>query len=440
MVQDGGQLTRIEHPCRVLYGAATGLERSLVDVGGGRIIDIPAEKIIDMWDPWAISEENLPLLAWAMQARMWESDWTSHTKREWTAYQWHFQALRGTYAGIEMALKYMGRDFTGGYNLLEALTAPQGFFAAQDLTKEEWDAWIRRMPQVRIKLAHGYGKADGEFFAAHEPNATDGFADVFAAGVDDGPALYGRRAVLRRPGQPDQELKLVEWTTKTETRQTVDFEQVCIPGNAGATFVADDDCADDDRYTDSELQPPKLYSFRLDGSYDHVSSQLHLSTISPGLEPIDVQFERDSDIGWGDSHFFGGDFADNFFADNGRDAYEMLADRVYLLDPTIAAPLMDGVSFADVDRVDYPPYQAELLIDLKTKEAGPAFFSDESAPEEAFAIADDFADFDRALRATVASKAFRDRALDDFEICHPLRFGDAVTETTKFGDQPRSWL
>lgn len=441
----GNRFKVIERPgSKVLYPAATGLEKAMADVDSERVIRIPDWKIQDMWDAYEIDLENLPILAWGMQARMWEDGWTESTKREWTAEQWKFQALRGTRAGIEMALKFMGRDFTGGYDLLEVLTAPQGFYASPDLTKDEMDAWIRQMPQIRIKLAHGYGVADGEFYVGNVTNATEGFSEFNHAARDDGWQLYGRRAVLRRPGQQDQDLGMVEWETRTENRQTIDFITVSIPGKAGSAICAEDIAVNDDQFADGDELAPQLFSIRRDGSYDHVSSQLHLSMLTPGLEPINVQYDRDSDIGWGNSFIFDGDLCEDdgtgCYADNGRDAFEMLADRIYLLDPTIAAPLMAGTSFVGVDRVDYPPYHAELLVDLITKDRLPSWYASETALVDTFVVPEDLDDFDRALRATVASKALRDKVGDDFAVTHPLAWGDVIKQETRFGDQPRSWL
>ena len=422
------------HGARLLYRAATGLEKALADVDGERLTALYAEAVRDVWDPWAISRENLPVLAWAMQARLWEDEWAEHTKREWTANQWHFQALRGSQAGVEMALRTTGRDFTGGYNLLEVLAPPQGFFASPSMTKDEWDAWVRQMPELRIQLAHGVGLSVSEFFAG------DGVVGKYAAGRDDGPALYGRRAVLRRPGQPDQYLGMVEWRTRVERRETIDYERVSVPGLAGAAFVAGEDHVSEERFVDADELAPRIYSFQLDGSYDHVTSELHLSTIAPGLDPMNVQFERDSDVGEAGPFFFVNDHADDGFADNGRDAYEMLADRIYLMDPAIAVPMTDGVSFVGVDRVGFPPYHAELMVDLITREAWPAWFAGETAAAESFAAPDDLSDFNRAMRAIVAGKALRDRVLADFAVVHPLAFGDPVRETTTFAEHRPSLL
>jgi len=39
----------------------------------------------NMWDPRNISPENLPVLAWAMQAQPWDEAWPEETKRQWVA-------------------------------------------------------------------------------------------------------------------------------------------------------------------------------------------------------------------------------------------------------------------------------------------------------------------------------------------------------------------
>lgn len=425
----------IEHACLILYRSATGLEKALVDVGGGRLILLPAERVRDMWDAWAISAENLPVLAWAMQAQLWDDDWADHTKREWVAAQWEYQALRGTEAGVALALKIMGRDFTGGYDLRDLLVAPQGFFAAPDIPREEWDEWIRQMPELRIQLARKTGLADGEFYVL------DGFAGDNHAGRDDGPLLYGRRVILRWPGRPDVDLGMLD-VVRDETGE---WERISLPGLAGAAFIAGVDVATDERFVDGDEVAPSFYSFQLDPSYDHTSSLLHLSTIGPGLRPLGVEFERVSDAGWGDHFWFVNDIVDEYFADNGRDAAALLADRIFLHDPNVASPMTAGISFAGVDRVDWPPYNAELLIDLITREPGPAWIANETAAEESFAIPDDWSDFNRAMRALKgpgAATSLRDKIMADFDVMHPLRFGEPilVNPDTRFGDHRPSWL
>lgn len=427
----------IEHPCLILYRSATGLEKALVDVGGGRLIVMDAEAIRDMWDPYRISDANLPTLAWAMQAQLWDDDWSNSTKREWIARQWEYQAIRGTRRAVEMALKIMGQDFVAcrGYELLDLLVAPQGFFASPDLSKDEWDDWIRQMPELRISLARRTGKADGEFYVL------DGFAGDNHVGRDSGSELYGRRVVLRWPGRPDVELGMLE-TIFDEHGQV---DRISLPGDAGAAFLAGLDFVDDARFVNGDAVKPQFYSFRLDPSYDHLTSLLHLSTITAGLRPIDVQFERVTETGWGNHSWFINDFVPEYFV-GPNDAAELIIDRIFLLLPGTISPIGAGISFADVDRVGWPPYNAELLVDLCTvQHARYSWIANDTAPGESFAVPDDWSDFDRALRALKgpgSATCLRDKIMVDFDSMRPLQFRDPIyyEPWTLFGEHRRNWL
>jgi phage tail P2-like protein len=450
----------IEYPgSRIIYKAAPPFERSLADTDAERLLGLNAELIIDVWDPYAISFQNLPYLAWAMGALLWEKDWKEDTKREWTARQWEWKALRGTEAGIAMALDFMGRDFvgTGGYELVQALTPPAGFYASPNLTKEQHDAWIRMMPQIRIKFAVGRGYGSDEFFAAPAEGwenllpDDEGFEPLplfaapegeGAAGRDDGWELWGRKAVLRLANGQETPLKLSEWREATEARPGVIMGQAASAGRSEqGGFFAGVDFEGDDKFVCFEEEKPHIYNYRIDTTYEHSLSTLHLDYLFPDLEPIDIRYERNSDIGEGGPAFFAGvDFADDAYADPGLDAAEMLADRIYLHDPSVVAPMNEGSSFAGVDRVSVPAYHADLLVDLKTKEKPDSWIAGESFEGEGFAIPEDLKDFDRALRAVAASKALRDKVGVSFEVTLPIRFGDYLSEGTTFDAQVRNIL
>jgi hypothetical protein len=113
----------------------------------------------------------------------------------------------------------------------------------------------------------------------------------------------------------------------------------------------------------------------------------------------------------------------------------MLADRIYMLDPDIQAPMMEGISFAGVDRVGIPVAYAELLIDLKTSETLPSWFVDEGYVGESAECPEDRSHFERGLRAVAAAKALRDTVAVSFETVHPIAWADNVTEASAFGDE-----
>lgn len=115
---------------------------------------------------------------------------------------------------------------------------------------------------------------------------------------------------------------------------------------------------------------------------------------------------------------------------------EMLADRVYLLDQTVAGPMNAGVSFAGVDRVSIPVKTAEILVDLGMTDAAPSFYEDDNLVGESFATIEDMSHVDRALRAVNAGKTPSQTVLTSFEAYKPVTFGSVISESTKAGQ----WL
>ena len=418
---------------KLIYRAATGLEKAMADVEVQRILGTYAEIIIDQWDPYAISANNLPYLAWAMGTNLWESDyWSEAAKREWVANQWTFKSIRGTPDAFKMALK------PSGYHVTDIVRPPQGFFASPELTKEQWDAWIRQMPELRIFFDERAGtRGEDEFFVDGPDPLTDdeanvGFADADAAPINDGWVLRGRRAVIRHRGV-DTPVYSIEYNHAEQQDGVVDFERISTFGKSTHSLIADEGFADED-FGCAEEVVPKLYTLRLDRNYGHDLSTLGLTTVVPDLEPLTPRYERNSDVGYGNGFLFSdGDYSDTAFADHPDGGDKLLADRIYLLDPEVTEPMMEGVSFADESRVGIPLFTAELQIDLHTKELNKAFFAEASFAEEAMAIPEDLTHIDRALRAVVEAKALRDTILVSFAPIRPVAMGDYLQVNTPYG-------
>lgn len=441
---------------KLLYRAASGLEKSMADVDGERLISMYAEIIHDQWDPYAISYNNLPYLAYAMGALLWEEGWSESTQREWTARQFEYKSLRGTQAGIEMALNYSGRDFVGpgGYEVTQAIRPPQSFWAGPALSKEEYDFWIHLMPELRITFYQGVGWDGVDVLFCDDGGAG------WHVGLDDGEALYGRKAFLRVKGV-DYPLQIYTFTKTINGVESVDYERVALPGKAGFAVTTEDFVNDDERFVCAEEIVPRLVTIRIDGSYDHEQSLLHLDTVLPGLDPIDVRYERNSDIGWANSFFFVNDWADSrntfepqpepepliylppnvprkytplvYYADAGYDAARMLADRIFLYDPAIVGILSGGVSFVGVDYVSWPAYTADLMINLHTDDDAWSWFGDEGfvTDDNYFASTVQLQDFDRACRAVVTSQALRDRVRTAYDPTRLIELRErAFIETT----------
>jgi hypothetical protein len=104
-----------------------------------------------------------------------------------------------------------------------------------------------------------------------------------------------------------------------------------------------------------------------------------------------------------------------------------------LLDPTVAGPMTEGISFADISRVGIPTFTAEVQIDLGLVETSRACIADVSFCEEPFAVPEDYSHIERACRAVCAAKALRDTILISFAPKRPIEMGDRLTDPA-YGD------
>ena len=337
------------------------------------------------------------------------------------------------------------------------------------------------MPEVRITFYQGVGWDGVDVMFCGDGGVCD------AVGLDDGWSLYGRKAYLRVRGT-DYPLQIYRFEKTINGVNTIDYERVSIPGQAGFAFTTEDFVNDDERFVCAEAIKPYLITLRFDGSYDHEKSDLHLDSVVPGLEPIDVRYTRNSDVGWGNSFYFVGDWSDSrnvlvpdravtgsgslsaqgsnlysgvltvhgfghiaagefglfnvsplygdpivFYADAGYDAARMLADRVFLHDPAIVGAITGGISFVGVDYVSWPAYTADLMIDLHTDDDVWSWFADEghTTDDNYFSSTVQLQDFDRSNSAVVTSQALRDRVRVAYDPTRLIELRErAWTETT----------
>jgi hypothetical protein len=326
------------------------------------------------------------------------------------------------------------------YRVTGMVRPPQGFYASPELTKEEWDSWIRQMPEIRIYFAPREGRRGlDEFFAEPEddgvfPVANVGFSDQDAVSADDGWALRGRIAVLRQFGI-DTPMFTYEYIPTINERGVYDFDRVSTRGRSSVGFFADESACDEDNFVCFEEVVPKLFTIRLDRTYGHDTSRFALSALTPGLAPLTPRFERSSDIGNGGPWFFSDcDFSDEGAADRVDGGDKMLADRLYILDPGILAPMMRGISFSDLDRVGLPTFTAEVQIDLGLHESKNIMFSDDCVADMDYVGVEDLSHRERALRAVVAAKALRDTVLVSFAPQRPMQLGDYMPADAQYDD------
>lgn len=411
---------------KLLYTASSPLERALADVEVAHMMATPARLITENLDPWEVESRNLVFLAYGMGVTLWEPAWSDTTRREWVANQWLFKQGVGSLPAYRMALD------ASEYDITDYITPPGGFFVSRDLTVEETNDWLRRMPQIRIKFASKTG-VDLEMFASPDggalatvgpngpipeiPGADVSFWFDAFLGIDDGRALYGNIAVLRYGD--GHEVPLEMWdrvdTSKNVNEQV--FEQLSVPAFLPtAFFLGEDFLEDDGNYVSHDDGEGRIYSFIVPEVVNVSTSEFAMTPLVPGLEPLSPRYEINSDVEY---DLIPSAFANDWTLDveylTPDDGGLLLAHQMYLLDPSVSAAMNEGISFVDDARIGIPSDYAELAIDTHTLLPENTFILNDSWMDDGYAAPEDLTDFDRACRAVVAAKALRDTILVCFE-------------------------
>jgi phage tail-like protein len=112
-----------------------------------------------IWNPWTCPPDFLTLLAHAFSVDLWEEEWSGTRKRAIIANAIRMHREKGTEAGLRSYLYY-----TPG--LIKSLLAPpQRVYSGPSPTKEAREAWLSRLPQVRVWRSFEQGDFGGKVFS-----------------------------------------------------------------------------------------------------------------------------------------------------------------------------------------------------------------------------------------------------------------------------------
>ena len=399
----------------LLPKSATAFERSLTDAME-RATDLPVP-IADLAAVETVPGDFVPWLAWGLSTDLWDRNWSLEKKRSVAKAWYRLHRLKGTLAGTKQHLAFFDAK------LIDYRIAPEGYFAAPSVPKEELDAYIERHPKVRILLgsARGsWGDVDG-FIADHA------FVGDATTHIDDAAFLYGRKAVLVERGveRPLRVATFVDSHSCCE-RGGVTIEQVRVPGK-GVAFSHAGEFAADDSFADAFDDPPRAYTYTLPRKYRHDASRLELTRVPVGFQPREMRYRRESETGSDTAPaIFSGDFAGEGFA-GVNDALFLLADVIRLIDPQIASPVVNSGSFADYNRVGLPAHTAELQVDWQHKvPARSAVFSNETFVGDDAVSPVSTVRRDELLAAIVVSKRLSDKILVTFQKQRPRTLADGI--------------
>lgn len=357
-----------------------------------------------------IPADKLPILAWALSVDIWHESWPIEKKRSVVRTAIGDQILKGTLAGVRRYVEIEDAE------VVDSLTPPQMAFASRIYTKEEQEAWLADLPQLRIYWRVRPVPDAGLAFT------DDGFADDGFGGFDPAAAYYGRHPVLYDRGTVT-ELQTSTIITTATVASAVTVERVSVPGLGGVSFC--DAGFADDAFSDDAVTAPQLFTMALDQSYIHEQSELALNVATPSLQPVNVRFTRGSDIGDASRMMFADDgCASSEFACEDQGAF-MVFDRVYLNDPTRTGHVVDAVTFCDHSRLGMPLFTAEFMIKLDGVEPE-AVLCEGDFLDDGFAVDEDPTRLNEVLDAVALSKGFKNKGLVTFETTRARTWGDGI--------------
>lgn len=413
---------------------SVSLERAIAGPMGrlDHAVDVPIDTLLDAWNCPAA---YLPWLAWHLSLDLWDWEWDEFKRRSVIDKAIILARSKGTAGGFKKHCEIVDTE------VIQLITPPQGLFCSAVLSKEEYDAWLRTMPQLRVYLANEKGSSQGLQFLTDYETLRDGepsdafFNNDFFLGYDAGRSLYGRAA---RYWDRGVETPLIMWDLNTETtEEDALIERVSVPGKATASsffmggFLG--------THFDVVEKEAKVYTYQENTTYQHNVSDLSMTTVKVGLTPVDVRSERISETGVAGSSLFFGRFFVGREPLSGQDTPQMflaadnaewmMYDRIVLHDPERAAPRVEAWSFLDSARFGFQNFTAKAVIDLKDTMHPRAFTTKGFLTQGFYLMDQDTKKRDWARRAARVSKAARDRVLVTHKLTRPMRISDGIPLT-----------
>lgn len=141
----------------ILPNNATNLEHALASMSH-RILDLDTDEIRRLWDPWRCRADLLPYLAWALSVDLWYDDWNEYKKRSVIANAIKHHSQKGTLALLETYADLVGS------RVVSAVVPPAKIFSGASLSREQREAWLSRLPQVRVWREYERGQAGHRLF------------------------------------------------------------------------------------------------------------------------------------------------------------------------------------------------------------------------------------------------------------------------------------
>lgn len=369
----------------ILSPNATEYERTLASQVDRLLeLDIPIRKL---WNPWTCPENLLPYLAWALSVDLWESDWPVTKRRSVVANAIKHHRIKGTLKGTETYLDLMDSQ------VLKAQLPPSKLFSGPTLSREQREAWLEKMPQVRVWRQYERSIAGQRVFSGGQRYSS--FLEGKFNQPNDAIVRLRRRARwVVNDVETDSRVENFESYFRVFLKTILRHSVFCntptrkhkffVPSTASQRIVT--------------IEPTSLSPWR--------------STVGPRLEPMTSEPELIVQPGdEGRAVYAGRCFGGRYYIPSM--AGFRLFER-YAVNDGSAVKKRPSIQFMGVGRYGIQPHSAELKVRMRTNwKPWKARLSDTYVPRSRFWMPHDHTLMEKNRRAGIASKRLSDKILFD---------------------------
>ena len=397
---------------------ATPWERAIEQTSAERH-PLPVELIREFFDPDLCPEHLLGWLAYETSIDLWSDAWPVERKRRVIKDWFRLHQIKGTKAGIKRAVALTDSV------VLQDVTFPSRAFASATITRKQRNAWLAKMPEIRIYFIsqRGVPGADGFMRADPHGGGRGSYIGHGFARFDAAEAIYGRRSILRRPDGTELPLRHATIREVDAPADRPVIDQVRIPGEARpATYTGGFARLG---FLHPGRVAPKTATVRVQRE-TQAQSELHWKTLQLGFEPIDLEYRVKSEKHPAGPAAFTRKFARTRFLIRER-AEERIFQALNLHDPTVDVPWVRAHSFVGHARTPKPSFHSEMLVEARSRAGRRSAFVGRFFTGRQFTARDDLTKYRFALLAGRMFKAARDK----------LQFDTKTTRAVRFSDRPR---
>jgi hypothetical protein len=367
----------------ILPKSASAYERVL-GLNVERLLELDTDRIRNLWNPWTCDADDLPYLAWALSVDVWDTRWPLTKKRSVVANALKHHRIKGTQAGIET---YLGLVDT---KVVQTITPGVKLFSGPSLTREQREAWLSKLPQIRIYRAYSRGTPGSRLFSGGQLQSR------FREGRFPQPSEAAKRLRPR-----------VDWVVNDAA---TDATVLPLDVNTYQIFINTKD-----QGSIFSNQSPKRKRFFLPSkaakrilTVTPVSTSPWRTAIGPTLTPISSEPELVAQRHQAGPGVFTGTRPKKHILVPSRARFHLY--QRFAVDDGSAPAKRPSIRFSGVGRYGYPGHKAELTLQLRAPiDTRKARIGGQPTAAQRFLMPHNGEPLRRAKAAIVASKRLSDK-------------------------------